>query len=199
MSASSNGQGTAVLDVPVQPAETDAKLDAAREKLLALRRQAEELEKQKAELEELRRKQDEYVRGKTEMIENLTRALVVLENDQLAAQRRVEACENTTTAFKDYLEQLQAIHDAEWTAGTVRAELSHALGIIEHARLEYNRARAKLECLNPALNQPVATVAPNHDADWQETLRYIRLGAAASAPLILAGTIWLILLLAFQR
>lgn len=199
LSASGNGQGAAVLAAPIRPAETNAELEAAQERLLALRRQAEELERQKAELEELRRKQDEYARGRSEMIENLTRALVALENDHIAAQRRAQACENTASVFKDYLEQLQTIRDEEWTAATVRGELARALGIIENARMEYNRARAKLECLNPALGAPVAAPTPNHEADWQETLRYIRLGAAATAPLMLAGTIWLILLLAFGR
>jgi hypothetical protein len=32
--------------------------------------------------------------------------------------------------------------------------------------------------------------------DWQEMIRYAWIGAAASAPLIVAGTIWLIILLA---
>src|SRR5206468_6005963 len=114
----------ALLDAPIHKEQVDTKLDAAREQLLALRRQQEELEQQKADLEELRRKQDEYARGKAEMIENITRALVTLEREQIQSQRTAEVCENTTTAFRDYLDQLQAINDAEWSSTSVRTELS---------------------------------------------------------------------------
>jgi len=195
-----NGAGLAVLDVPVHKEEVDTKLDAAREQLLTLRRQQEELEQQKADLEELRRKQDEYARGKSEMIENITRSLVTLEREQIQSQRVAEVCENTTTALKDYLDQLQSINDEEWSSTSIRTELSRALGVIENSRLEYNRARTKLDCLNPSAGQPALPAEKSVEGlDWNETLRYIRLGAAASAPLILAGTIWVILLLTIKH
>ncbi|MCG3148515.1 MAG: hypothetical protein PCFJNLEI_01959 [Verrucomicrobiae bacterium] len=195
-----NGAGLAILDVPVHKEEVDSKLDQAREQLLTLRRQQEELEQQKADLEELRRKQDEYARGKAEMIENISRALVTLEREQIQAQRLAGLCENTTTTFKDYLDQLQAINDEEWSSSSIRTELSRALGIIENSRLEYNRARTKLDCLNPSAGQPVLPVEkPVEGVDWNEMLRYARLGAAASAPLILAGTIWVMLFLALKN
>ncbi|MEI6083815.1 MAG: hypothetical protein WCS70_05895 [Verrucomicrobiota bacterium] len=195
-----HGAGLAVLDVPAHKEEVDTKLDQAREQLLTLRRQQEELEQQKSDLEELRRKQDEYTRGKAEMIDNITRALVTLERDQIQAQRLSDLCENTTTAFKDYLDQLQSINDEEWSSTTIRNELSRALGIIENSRLEYNRARIKLDSLNPGAGQPVQPAEkPVVGFDWNETLRYARLGAAASAPLILAGTIWVILLLTIKH
>ncbi len=190
----------AILDTPTVAEEVDTKLDAAREQLLALRRQQEELERQKAELEELRRKQDEYARGKAEMIENLTRALATMEREQIQAQRVAELCDSTTDAFRDYLEQLQAINDAEWSHENVRTELGRALGVIENARLEYNRARIKLDCLNPKAGQPElpAPTSQPTGLDWKELGRYFSLGSAASAPLILAGTLWVILLLAFK-
>jgi DNA repair exonuclease SbcCD ATPase subunit len=182
--------------------EVDSKLDDARERLTTLRRQQEELERQKSELEELRRKQDEYSRGKTEMIDNLTRGLSTLEREHIQAQRLSELCQTTTAAFRDYLEQLQTINDETWTASTVRAELTKALSTIENSRLEFNRARTKLDCLNPAAGQPLlppSTTAAAQSIDWQEMKRYLRIGAAASAPLIIAGTIWLIALLAIRH
>ncbi len=197
--ANGNGIDLDLADSPATPAvELDHKLDDAREQLLTLRRQQEELERQKGELEELRRRQEEYIRGKREMTDNLTRSLVILERDQIEAQRRAELCGKTVTAFRDYLEQLHALNDEEWSSATVRTELSHALGVIENSRLEFNRARTKLDCLNPQAGQPAETISPTVEpgtVDWQETLRYLWLGAAASAPLIMAGTVWLIVAL----
>ena len=198
-SVSDTGSGVSILDASAHQAEVKTKLDTMREQLQALRRQQEELERQKGDLEELRRKQDEYAHGKAEMLDNLTRALVTLEREQLQAQRLVELCENTSTAFKDYLERLHAVNDAEWTSANLRTELSHALGLIDDSRMEFNRARAKLHCLDTeAANAPAAPVEAA-GIDWKEIARYARLGAAASAPLILAGTIWVLLLLAFKR
>jgi len=190
----------AILDTPTVTEEVDTKLDVAREQLTALRRQQEELERQKSDLEELRRKQDEYARGKAEMIDNLTRSLATMEREQIQAQRVAELCDSTTDAFRDYLEQLQSINDTEWSSENVRTELSRALGVIENSRLEYNRARIKLDCLNPNAGQPTVPVETKPEGiNWTDLTRYALLGAAASSPLILAGTIWVILLLAIKH
>ena len=195
LSESGSGAGLSVVAAPTCQEEVASRLDEAREQLLALRRQQEELERQKSDLEELRRKQDEYARGRTEMVESLTRGLVLLEREQLQAQRRVELCSATATAFRDYLEQLHSIRDEEWTSANVRSELSRALGVVENARLEYNRACTKLECFNPAAQAPEPENVEEAGIDWVEMFRYARLGAAASAPLIIAGTIWLVVFL----
>lgn len=197
--AAGDAPALSLLDTPSHREQVDSRLTDAREQLLALRRQQEELERQKNELEELRRKQDEYSRGKAEMLDNLTRSLVTLEREQVAAQRLGELCGQTGTAFRSYLEQLQAIHDVEWNSDNLRPELSHALGVIENSRLEFNRARTKLDCLNPAANTPPADApAQTGVVSRRELIRYTLMGAAASAPLILAGTIWLIVALAHR-
>ncbi len=202
MPESNIGPTLSVVELPQHREEVDSKLDQAREHLLTLRRQQEELERQKSELEELRRKQEEYSRGRAEITDNLARGLLTLERQQNESQRLAELCGKTIDAFRDYAEQIQQINDGDWNSGNVRAELSHALGVLEGARLEYNRARTKLDCLNPAAGQdqavlPLGTTRKPFTKD--EIIRYASLGAAASAPLILAGTIWLIALLTVKH
>jgi hypothetical protein len=202
LSAPKSGPAAAGFDKAASKQEVDFKLDQAQEQLLALRRQQEELERQKGDLEELRRKQDEYIRGRAEMIDNLTRGLTTLEREQLAADRLAELCGATRAAFADYLDQLQALNDQQWNSGNIKPELSKALAIIENSRLEYNRARIKLDCLNPSAAQAREAALPvtqQKSSNWPELLRYLQLGAAASAPLILAGTIWVVLLLTVKR
>jgi DNA repair exonuclease SbcCD ATPase subunit len=191
-----------IVELPPHREEIDSKLEQAREHLLTLRRQQEELERQKSDLEELRRKQEDYSRGRTEMIDHLTRSLVTLERQQIESQRLAELCGKTIDTFRGYLEHIQMISDEDWNSSNVREELSKALGLIENARLEYNRACTKLDCLNPAAGQP-ATLIPEPSQSkplgWDEIVRYAWIGAAASAPLIVAGTIWLIVLLAAKH
>jgi DNA repair exonuclease SbcCD ATPase subunit len=175
--------------------ELERDLQQKREQLLLLRRQQEELERQKGDLEDLRRKHEEYARGRTEMIEQLTRALVLLEREQMEAQRQVELCTATRQEFRDTLERLHAVCDDQWTSANVRAELSQALGIVENARAVRGRAVARLDCLNPK-QLPAES---EQDEDVSEFARYVRLGLAASLPLIIAGTVWLVVFLVARR
>jgi DNA repair exonuclease SbcCD ATPase subunit len=195
---SAAGPTLSVVELPPHREEVDSKLELAREHLLTLRRQQEELERQKNVLEELRRKQEEYSRGRAEITDKLTRGLVVLERQQVESQRLAELCGATIDAFRNYTEQIQQINDGEWNSSNVREELSKSLGVLESARLEYNRAQSRLDCLNPAAGQADVNSPANADRKlppWNELLRYAWIGAAASAPLIVAGTIWVIALL----
>ena len=197
-----SGPSLSVVELPPHREEVDSKLELAREHLLTLHRQQEELERQKNELEDLRRQQEEYSRGRAEITDKLARGLITVERQQAESQRLVELCTATIDAFHDYTDQIQRINDGEWDSANIRAELSNALGILENARLEYNRAHAKLDCLNPALNKPDTGLPERGTAKlpgWDDLVRHACLGAAASAPLILAGTIWLIALLAAKH
>ena len=202
VSESNAAPAFSVVELPPHREEVDSKLEQAREHLLTLRRQQEELERQKIDLEELRRKQEEYSRSRAEMVDHLTRSLITLERQQIESQRLAELCGKTIDAFRTYLEHIQMINDEDWNSRNVGEELSKALGLIENARLEYNRARTKLDCLNPAA-EPPAALLPEATArkplGWDEIVRYACIGAAVSAPLIVAGTIWLIALLAAKH
>jgi len=202
MPESKTGPTLTVVELPPHREEVDSKLEQARDHLLALRRQQEELERQKNELEELRRRQEEYSRGRAEISDKLARGLIALERQEVEAQRLAEMCASTILAFREYTEQIEQINDEEWKSANVREELSRALAVIESARLEYNRAYARLDCLNPANGQPVAELPTDQKRKlpaWDELVRYACLGAAASVPLIVAGTIWLIILMAAKH
>jgi chromosome segregation ATPase len=202
MPESKNGPTLSIVELPPHREEVDSKLEQARDHLLALRRQQEELERQKNELEELRRRQEEYSRGRAEITDKFARGLIALERQQVESQRLAELCESTIIAFREYSEQIEQINDEEWKSANVREELSRALATLESARLEYNRAQARLDCLNPADGQPVAELATDQKKKlpaWDELVRYACIGAAASVPLIVAGTIWLIILMAAKH
>jgi len=195
VSAVDHPSGVAGVERSPQKEELERELQQKREQLLLLRRQQEELERQKNDLEELRRKHEDYARGRQEMIEQLTRALVLLEREQIEAQRRVELCISTQQSFRDALEQLQRIRDEEWTSENVRTELSRALGLIENARAEFQRACARLEGLS---SKPVVPEKKKEEG-LTEFARYFWLGLAASLPLIITGTIWLMVFLFWKR
>lgn len=189
----SNGSSAASIEpeLPAAPrsavtVELEQRLNRATEDLFELRRKQEELERQKRELEEIRRRQDEYLRGRAEMLDCLTRGLVTLEREQITAQRLAELCQQTAIAFRQYKEQLESIRDEEWTSSTMHAELSRALAIIDDARAVYNRARSKLDCLNPASGVPsTPTDEASPLVQPRELVRYAILGAVASAPVVL--------------
>jgi len=200
LSESEDSSGVSTVDVPTPKEELELKLQDAREQLNRLRRQQDDLERQRGELEELRRKQDEYTRGKMEMLESLTRGLATIEREQVLAQRATELCRETSTAFRDYLEQLNSLNDAAWTKENLRSELAKALSVIDNSRLEYNRAQSRLDCFAPTTaSESAATPQPKKAIESGELVRYACIGAVASAPLILAGTIWVILLLVFKH
>ena len=201
LSESEDSSGVSTVDVPTPKEELELKLQDAREQLNRLRRQQDDLERQRGELEELRRKQDEYTRGKMEMLESLTRGLATIEREQVLAQRATELCRETSTAFRDYLEQLNSLNDAAWTKENLRSELAKVLSVIDNSRLEYNRAQSRLDCFAPVAAASESAAAPQQKKaiESSELVRYACIGAVASAPLILAGTIWVILLLVFKH
>ena len=147
--------------------EVDRQVVAAQQKLAELKSAQEELERQRGELEELRRRQNEFQTGRQEMIQNLTRALGLLEEAEFNARRDAEQMAKTGADFKTALAKVQAIRDEGWTKDNFGVELTRALTAIENARMEWNAARLKLPVLQgehrPAAqgggNAPAATTS----------------------------------------
>jgi hypothetical protein len=124
----------------------DSQVQRAQEQQLQLQRELERIERQKRELEELSRRQDEFQKGRSEMVENLTRAMVVVERESYDAQKRVEQLRALHGSFTKHLGNLEAIDPKDWDPAPVSVgkELSRALSAVDDARSEYGRARAVL-------------------------------------------------------
>jgi hypothetical protein len=124
----------------------DSQVQRAQEQQLQLQRELEKIERQKRELEELSRRQDEFQQGRAEMVEQLTRAIVVVERESFDAQKRVEQLRGLHASFAKHLDAIESIDPKSWDPEppAVAKELSRSLSAVEDARAEYHRARAIL-------------------------------------------------------
>ena len=122
----------------------DSQVQKAQEQLLNLRRQQEQIEKQKRELEELSRRQELLEGGRTEMIEKMSRALVIVERQSTEAQKRVEQLHTMGESFGSHLQALESINAKNWASADMQRELNRALGMVDHARTEYNQQKGRL-------------------------------------------------------
>ncbi len=128
--------------------ELDTQASSLQTKLAELNRAREKLEREKATVEESRRKFSEFQTGREEMLHELTRALGLLEEAQLDAQRDAEQMARTMDDLRDALGKVDALldvdtHDEDW-----KVLLTRNLTTIENARMELNSARLKWTLLN---------------------------------------------------
>jgi chromosome segregation ATPase len=174
-------------DAQVQVERLDSQVQRAQEQLLFLRRQQELIERQKRELEDLSRKQEELDRGRSEMTEYLTRAIVTLEREAHEAEKRVEQLKIGRETFLHHLEELEALEPGNWENETLPKELNRALGILEAARVDYERlsARINLASEHEVLETPEAMPADS----GEDFLLWLKRGFAFTLPLILLGLI----------
>ncbi len=169
----------------------DSQVQRAQEQLLLLRRQQEVIERQKRELEDLSRKQAELDRGRSEMTEYLTRAIVTLEREAHEAEKRVEQLRIGRETFLRHLDELEALEPCKWENEMLPKELNRALGILEAARVDYERLSARInlssehEVLDP--HEPLPAEAGHDFMVW------LKRGFAFTLPLILLGLVALAL------
>ncbi len=175
----------------------------AQEQLLTLRRQQEQIERQKRELEELSRRQEELEQGRTEMVEKLSRALVAVERQTGEAQKRVEQLHSTNQAFGSHLAALESINPKGWASTDLQRELSRALGMVDHARTDYNQQKARFAADaskdNGAAEGSAAGEASTYEAMFGDAADrgfgfWLKAGVAFTLPLLVLGFFLLILL-----
>ncbi len=181
---------------------TNKVADTAEEIELLKMRQIE-LENEKKSLEEMNRKQDEYARSKKEIIENLSRNIILMEKDEVRANRMVELLSTSRSRFKDMLAEIRDIQEDSWSEDVFEEELDKAQALIESARMEYSKAIAKIDAESWQKSSDGKTqLATIEDATRgsianKSFLFWLKVGLAFSLPIIFvmlllfAAFVWL--------
>jgi len=186
--------------------EPAARIEQARQQMLELRRQLEELDRERQELEELRRREEEFENGKTEMLEELSRTITMIEQEEFELNKRSTLLSNFREVYQGYVHQLQDIRESEWAGGELKSQLVKAFSVVEAARAELNKGRAHLSFLGdgplqlasgPAPAVQSSAVAASGSAFSFESEFYR--GLARSLPLIIFGAVALILILYYAK
>jgi chromosome segregation ATPase len=169
------------------------------EEIERLRMRQDELEHEKTSLEELNRKQDEYERSKKDIIENLARNIILMEKDEVLANRMVELLSASRARFKDVLSEIRDIREENWSESVFEEELDKALALIESARMEYSKAIAKIDAESWQKGAGQAPLATLEDAGRSALankgfLFWVKIGVAVSLPMI---TVFLLLILGY--
>ncbi len=170
----------------------DSQVQKAQEQLLSLKRQQEQIERQKRELEELSRRQEELEAGRAEMVEKLTRSLVVVERQSTEAAKHVEQLHATGESFASHLHALEGINPKSWPATDLQRELSRALGMVDHARTEFNQQKSRIATEAADGGGSGMSGSDTYDqmfgAETDHTFLYwLKAGVAFTLPLILLG------------
>src|SRR5207248_1520648 len=122
----------------------------AQQKLVELKRAQEQLERERSALEETRRRQHEFLTGREEMLQHLTRGAGLLEEAEFNARREAEQRSRALADFREAIDGIESIHEANWTKDNFSVELTRALTTLENARMEWNSARLKFPELSGA-------------------------------------------------
>lgn len=172
-----------------QKDEVERQVASASQEIDRLRKRQEDLERERRELEELRRKQEEYDRGRRELGDRLDQSLIMMEKEQLKAERLSELLQGTRDTFRSLLLEVRGIDDEAWEESNLREELNKALVILDEARMEYNKGLAKVESAitdetrGGSASQPLLPGTDEKPA-WSFGF-LLKLGLAISLPLLL--------------
>jgi hypothetical protein len=183
-------------------AQVDTGMVKALSEIERLRRRQSHLEQEKSDLEDLANKQIEYERGKREVTQHLHEGIVALERKEVQTAQLTELVITTRARFKDSLEEVDCINEDNWPDDRFREELYKALVIIDDARMEYNKALAKINVLDSdedtlAESRNSAPIASHAGVTEERSFRYwMKVGFALSVPpMILLAVVLVVVLL----
>lgn len=184
-------------------AEIDARVEQARQQMLELRRQQEELEHERQELEDLRRREEEFESGKAEMLEELSKTITLIEQEEFEINKRSGTLSSCREAYQDYVRQLQDIRENDWSGDELKSQLAKAIAVVEAARSELNKGRAQLSFLgegplklahDPVYSAP-PPAQPSHVSESFDFKLEFQRGLARNLALILSLSLILIIFL----
>ena len=203
--AGAPNSGRASLHVSQTQAEVNARTEQARQQLLELRRQQDETERMRQELEDLSRRHEEFQRGKIEMLEELSRTINQIEQEEFELNKRAAMLASFRGLYQDYVRQLIDIRENEWSPDELKTQLAKAVSLLDIAHAELNKGRAQLSSLaenhfklamdtSPPSSLP--SIVPTPETPFNFKLEFQR-GLARSLPLIISllllAMLWLIL------
>ncbi len=185
------------LDLPAiarHKQQLDANSQVTSEELEKLRRKEEELQRRKRELEDARRKHEDFLKGKQELAARLSQSLVGIERQEIRAGQVAQLLQSTRQRFRELLETVQGLHEDRWSEDEVPERLNEALATIDDARMEFNKATARVEALVGAETEDGAGPRPSFLAENEDArdtgergfLDWFRIGLAVSLPVVLA-------------
>lgn len=178
--------------------EVEQRLTMLQSRLAELKREQDEIERERVVCEETRRRQIEFTTGREELIRELSRGVPLLEQEEFNLRREAEQIAKSLKELKDALVKLQAIQQDGWTRENLSAELSRAMGVVDHARMEWNTARLKFAVLSRKPDEPASGAEPGRPlatADPRKLRDLALTGLAYTWPIALVGLGILVVLL----
>jgi hypothetical protein len=171
--------------------ELDSQASDVQSKLAKLKRKREQLEEERNKVEDARQRRSELTQGHEEMLHHLTRGVVILEEEAIAAQREAEQSAKTLSALQTALEGIKSVDQTKWNSSDWMLELTKAQTAVENARHEWNAARLKYERLDSVTSEPVrqpdgTMPAPRLALTEQSFGQLCRLGFALTWPIATA-------------
>ena len=170
--------------------EMEGQSAKAVEELERLRLRQEALERERRQLEEVRQKQANFLGGREDLVQHLNKSLLSLEKEEIHAEQLATLLGGTRKRFKELLEDLRSIDEESWAQDQFREELNMSLDRIEEARMEYNKALARIQAVSGGGSAEVAAPAPvvyereERNENTKGFSHWFLLGLAASLPLI---------------
>lgn len=172
-----------------QKQELSNQVAGAAQEIELLRKKHEELEKEKGDLEELTGKQEEYEHGKRDIMNKLDRSIILIEKEEVQATNMAGLLSETRARFRDTLSELRKIDEATWSDETFHAELNRAMVLVENARMDYNKALAKIDAASWHKSAAEKTQPPMlEEVGRKPGLGFgywLKVGFAVSLPLIM--------------
>ena len=184
------------------PSDIGLQVDKAREQIEALRKQQEELQREKSELEDLKTKYTSMMEGKKDLVEGLGNGIVILDAEELEAERMHELTAETKQKFKDLLADIAAIREDILDDENVSEQIGKGLILIDRGRRTLNKARGKIEALSDRIDEDALSIGDESSSEKRDEKTFaeaVRLGFGFAIPGLILAIIILLLVRVLLR